>query len=309
MTNWKRKSLNTGLIFASLYFFSTLAGANSMAIVKYNFSFKSKKSTCLLRINDLPTIDNTTIPSGTMSAGFNITPYLENGANRIELLMGPQDNEDPKTLFPDSSCEVVLSKDDDGVTNEMSAYKLIVNDKGGIAAFKSSIENNVYNQKVVEGYAENDNDYGLYKVRGDVVIEGLPTWSWINARPVTELDLHEIRKAYVEMAGLIKLRDIEKLKEITKIANQEIAFTQGVSADLVFSSTDLPAHVMDKSFTLAPINWDEQKLKTYSNGRLFRLGAGFFQISPLQFINQDGEISFAWNPYLSIINGKITVVR
>lgn len=223
--------------------------------------------------------------------------------------MGSQDNEDSKTLFPDSSCEVVISKDDDGVTDEISAYKLIVNDKGQIAAFKNSTENNIYNQKVVEGYTENKNDYDLDKVRGDIAIKGLPTWSWVNARPVTELDLHEIRKAYVEMAGLIKLRDIAKLKERTKIANQEIAFTQGFSADLVFSSTDLPAHVMDKSFTLAPMNWDEQKLKTYSNGRHFRLGVFFFQISPLQFINQDGEISFDWNLYLSIINVKITVVR
>jgi hypothetical protein len=244
-----------------------------------------------------------------MSAGFNITPYIENGVNHIELLMGPQDSKDPKTLFPDSSCEVIFSKSNNNITDKISAYKLIVNEQGNISALKPTAENSIYDNKAVEGYTKNENDYGLYKVHGDIIIHGLPTWSWVNARPVEEHDLQEIKKAYIEFAELIKLRDIAKLKEITKISSQEVAYTQGVSPDFIFSSTDLPAHTMDKNFTLAPINWDEQELITYSNGRIFRLGTGFFQVSPLQFINQNGELSFAWNPYLSIIDGKITVVR
>lgn len=280
-----------------------------MEIPKYKFLLKSKKSTCLFRLNDLPAMDNTTIPSGTMSAGFNITPYLENGANRVELLMGPLDSKDPKTLFHDSSCDVTFSKIDDGVSEKLSTYKIIVDDKENITSLKPETDSDLYDKKIIEGYTKDEKDYGLYKVRGNIIVDGLPKWSWVNSRPVTEHDLHEIRKAYVEIAAMIKLKDIEKLKSITKIANQEIALSQGRTPDFIFSSTDLPAHVMSKDFTLAPINWDEYQLITYNNGRLFRLGVGFFQISPLQFVNSEGEISFGYNPYFSIINGKVTLVR
>lgn len=271
---------------------------------KYRFSFKTHKSTCLLRLNNFPAMDNTTIPSGTMSAGFNITPYLENGANRVELLMGPQDSKDPGTLFPNSTCEVTFSKITEGVSEKVSAYKVIVDNQKNITASKSSPD-----QKITEGYTKDAMDYGLYKVRGDLMVDGLPEWSWVNARPVTEGDLQAIRNAYAEIAALIKRKNIEELKAITQIANQEIALSLGSSSDFIFSSTGLPAHVMSKDFTLAPIDWDEYQLVTYNNGRLFRLAVGFFQISPLQFINPEGEISFGYNPYFSIINGKVTLVR
>lgn len=296
--------LSSIVLIAALW--GCAASANNMIAEKYRFSFKTKKSTCLLRINGLPTIDNATIPSGTMSAGFNITPYLENGANHIELLMGPHDSKDPTTLYPDSSCEVIFRKIKDGISDEISSYKLVVDDHGKITSKKSASEKSKY---YAEGYTRQKNDYGLYKIRDAIIIEGLPAWSWVNARPVTNLDLDAIKKAYTDMAAMIGRRDIVKLKEITNVANQDIAFSQGVSPDFIFSSTDLPAHVMDKNFTLAPINWDEQTLITYANGRIFRFGTGFYQISPLQFINQDGLIIFSYDPYMSIINGKVIVVR
>ncbi|MBI0432208.1 IdsF, partial [Pectobacterium parmentieri] len=69
-----------------------------------------------------PAGDNTTIPSKTMSAGFNLTAFLENGNNDIELLMGPQDYEDPKTLFPDSSCQVIVTKDTETTSTEIANF-------------------------------------------------------------------------------------------------------------------------------------------------------------------------------------------
>lgn len=115
------------LLIAVLWISSVNAGVSFSE--KYLLSFRSDKSTCLFRLNDLPAMDNTTIPSGTVSAGFNITPYLENGANRVELLMGPLDSKDPKTLFHDSSCDVTFSKTDDGASDKISIYKIIVDDK------------------------------------------------------------------------------------------------------------------------------------------------------------------------------------
>ncbi|MEI7159739.1 IdsF, partial [Pectobacterium parmentieri] len=58
-----------------------------------------------------------------------------------------------------------------------------------------------------------------------------------------------------------------------------------------------------------PIDWSKYKIIKYRDGRLFRLGVGFFQNSPLRFINEEGKIAFAYRPYFSIIDGKVTLVR
>ncbi|MBI0570711.1 IdsF, partial [Pectobacterium parmentieri] len=131
---------------------------------KYLFSFKTYKSTCILRVNDLPAVDNTEMDSGTISAGFNLTAFLENGNNDVELLMGPLDHKDPKTLYPDSSCQVIVTKDTETTSTEIANFKLTVNEKGEITANNSATTAN--SSTVFEGYTKNEKDYGFYKVRG-----------------------------------------------------------------------------------------------------------------------------------------------
>ncbi|AOR57563.1 IdsF [Pectobacterium parmentieri] len=274
---------------------------------KYLFSFKTYKSNCILRVNDLPAADNALVYSKTMSAGFNLTAFLENGNNDIELLMGPQNHKDPKTLYPDSSCQVIVTKDTETTSTEIANFKLTVNEKGEITASDSATAAN--SSTVFEGYTKNEKDYGFYKVRGSLKAAGLPRWSWVNATPVTENDLQKIKVAYTDIWMMMKDRDIEGLKKITQISNQEMAFAEGSNTGMMFISTDFPQHVIDKQFTPAPIEWNDYKLRTYRGGRLFRLGVGFFQISPLQFNDFHGEAVFSYNPYFSIIDGKVTLVR
>ncbi|AOR64220.1 hypothetical protein [Pectobacterium wasabiae] len=283
------------------------AKADEMSSEKYLVSFKTYKSTCLLRVNDLPAGDNTTIPSKTMSAGFNLTAFLENGNNDIELLMGPQDYEDPKTLFPDSSCQVIVTKDTETTSTEIANFKLTVNEKGEITANDSAMTAN--SSTVFEGYTKNEKDYGFYKVRGRLKAAGLPRWSWVNATPVTENDLQKIKVAYTDIWVMMKDRDIEGLKKITQISNQEMAFAEGSNTGMMFISTDFPQHVIDKQLTPVPIEWDKYKIIKYRDGRLFRLAIGFFQNSPLKFKNANGDVVFTYNPYFSIIEGKVTLVR
>ncbi|PWC09491.1 IdsF [Brenneria roseae subsp. americana] len=315
MINWKRAIQNIGLILFNINLFLILlwispVRAAEMSSEKYLFSFKSYKSTCLLRVNDLPAVDNTTIYSGTMSAGFNLTAFLENSKNDIELLMGPQNHEDPNTLFPDSSCQVIVSKDTENTSTEIANFRLSVNEKGKITAGESANNGpNAVSSKVFEGYTKNEKDYGFYKVRGSLKIADLPRWSWVNATPVTENDLPKIQRAYADIWTMMKDRDIEGLKAITRISNQEMAFAEGVTTGMVFISTDFPQHVIDKQLTPTPIEWGKYKLITYRNGRLFRLAIGFFQNSPLKFQDPNGNVVFTYNPYFSIIDGKVTLVR
>ncbi|QHQ14504.1 IdsF [Pectobacterium parmentieri] len=274
---------------------------------KYLFSFKTYKSTCILRVNDLPAVDNTEMDSGTISAGFNLTAFLENGNNDVELLMGPLDHKDPKTLYPDSSCQVIVTKDTETTSTEIANFKLTVNEKGEITANNSATTAN--SSTVFEGYTKNEKDYGFYKVRGSLKAAGLPRWAWVNATPVTEDDLQKIKVAYTDIWMMMKDRDIEGLKKVTQISNQEMAFAEGSNTGMMFISTDFPQHVIDKKLTPLPIDWSKYKIIKYRDGRLFRLGVGFFQNSPLRFINEEGKIVFAYRPYFSIIDGKVTLVR
>ncbi|MCU1788110.1 IdsF [Pectobacterium polaris] len=274
---------------------------------KYLISFNTYKSTCLLRVNDLPAADNTKIDSGTMSAGFNLTAFLETGKNDIELLMVPQNHKDPKTLYPDSSCHVIVTKDTETSSTEIANFKLSVNEKGEITASESV--NTANSSTIFEGYTKNEKDYGFYKVRGSLKIDSLPRWAWVNATPVTENDLPKIRMAYADIWTMMKDRDIEGLKKITQTSNEEMAFAEGATTGMMFISTDFPQHVVDKQLTPLPIEWNKYKIIKYRDGRLFRLGVGFFQNSPLRFINSEGKIVFAYRPYFSIIDGKVTLVR
>ncbi|ACX89187.1 conserved hypothetical protein [Pectobacterium parmentieri WPP163] len=274
---------------------------------KYLFSFKTYKSNCILRVNDLPATDNALVHSKTMSAGFNLTAFLENGNNDIELLMGPQNHKDPKTLYPDSFCQVIVTKDTETTSTEIANFKLTVNEKGEITANNSATTAN--SSTVFEGYTKNEKDYGFYKVRGRLKAASLPRWSWVNATPVTENDLKKIKIAYTDIWMMMKDRDIEGLKKVTQISNQEMAFAEGSNTGMMFISTDFPQHVIDKKLTPLPIDWSKYKIIKYRDGRLFRLGVGFFQNSPLRFINEEGKIVFAYRPYFSIIDGKVTLVR
>lgn len=315
MISWKRKTQNTALTLVSMILYFLLVAtfsvkAKEMNGEKYLFSFKSNKSTCILRVNNFPAVDSVRATQGTMSAGFNLTAFLDDGANDIELLMGGIDYDDPKTLFSDSSCEVTISKDTNDSSVKIAEFKLHVNNKGEISASESGDYNGgAFNSKVIEEISNEKVDFGLYKARSTLLLSDLPKWSWVNAKPVTDNDIPAIRKAYEDIMVMINNRDVEGLKKVTKISNDEMSLAEGTSAELMFISTDFPQHVVDKSLTAVPIQWDKYKLVKYRHGKLFRMAVGYYQNSPLKFQNSDGNVVFTYNPYFSIIDGKVTLVR
>jgi hypothetical protein len=315
MTSWIKKTQGTvltlGKVAMCLLLITPLyVKAKDMSDEKYLFSFKSNKSACILRVNNLPAVDSAAAEQRTMSAGFNLTAFLADGNNKIELLAGPRNPKDPQTLFSDSSCEVVISKDNKDSSVEIVRLKLSVNEKGQMSADNSTSYNGgAFNSKITEGYTNNESDYGLYKATTSLILNGLPKWSWVKATPVTDSDLPAIRKAYEDVMVMIKNRDIEGLKKLTKISNEEMGAAEGVSPDMMFISTDFPQHVINKNFSLQSTSWNEYSLKTYCDGRLFRLTKGYYQDSPLEFQEIEGEAVFNYNPYFSIIDGKVTLVR
>lgn len=314
MKKWKGKTQNVALILCNILLFNLLSvssvRAENMIPEKFLVSFKTNKSTCILRINDFPAINSTKARLGTMSAGYNTTAFLANGKNRIELLMGPQKNDDPRTLFSDSSCMAIISKDTRDSSKVIASYKLNVDKEGSITAVDSSVDDSgKLEGRVFEGYTKNKNDFGLYKLESEFYVTGLPRWKWVDATPVTEQDIPKIKKAYENIWMMMKNHDVENLKSITRISNEETAYAEGTTLGMMFISTNFPSRVLDDKLTPLSIDWSRYKLIKYRDGRLFRMGVGFIQNSPLKFQDSDGNVVFTYNPYFSIIDGKVVLVR
>lgn len=315
MMDWKRKTRLIVVFCCNYVFFNFLFGvsflrAETMGDMKYLVSFNTKRSACMAKVNGFPIIDNLTYASGTISTGFNITSFVENGENSIELKMGSIDPNDKNTLYPDSMCQLTITKDTTNSSQEVTSLILSVDDKGNIKASSSSNYDGLLNEgRVDESQSAESKEQDLYQVGRRVTLSGLPRWAWVHATPVSENDLPKIRSAYKEIWGAMKSRDVNALKKMTVISNNEMGRAEGVSADTIFESYDLPRSVVDKSLSLIDLELEEYKLMTYCNGRVFRLGRGIYQISPLKFQDSDGDFPYSYNPYFSIIEGKVVIVR
>lgn len=316
MINSRRKNRLIAYIYYSIILIFTLLNissgkAETMKDVKYLVSFKTKRSACMLRVNGFPIFENFTYSSGTISAGDNITSFIENGKNNIEVLMGLIDPNDKNTLYPDSECEVIITRDTVDSSEMVTTFRLNVDaDKNIIATSSSNYEGYKHEGQITEEQLPEDSTLLLHRFSRDIEFSGIKAWAWVNAdRVVSDKDLPAIQDKYREIWKAIKNRDIKQLKDMATISSQEMGIAEGLSPDIVFESYNLPKNVADADLTPLDLEWDKYKLTTYCGGRVFRLTVGYYQNSPLRLKNKEGQIVYSYDPYLSIIDGKVVIVR
>lgn len=284
--------------------------AESTENVRYSFSFKTYKSACLVRINNVPLLNNFNARSGTVTAGGDINSFSTNGKNQLELVMGALDSDKPETLVTDAWCEVVISRNTHNASEDISTLRLTVDSHKNIVASESSHPRGAENEGVVNIVQSPDDKVNALSGAGrEITLNGIPQWAWEKARKVSEHDMPVIKEAYTQIWQAMKKRDVSALKVMAQMSSQEMAKATGFSADVIFESYDLPQKVQDPSLTTAVLKWDRAELVTYGNGRVFRLAEGVYQNSPLKITNQQGETLFTYNPYFAIIDGKVTIVR
>jgi hypothetical protein len=279
--------------------------------IKYLVSFKTKRSACMVRVNGFPIFDNFTFSSGTIAAGDNITSFIENGKNKIEVLMGSVDSEDKDTLYSDSECEFTITRDTINSSEHVTTLKLTVDDAKNIIATSSSSYDGLEQEgRVFEEQLPEDNWLYLHRFYRDVEFTGIEQWSWVKAdRKVSEKDLPAIKNAYREIWQAIKDRDVKTLKKMTTISSKEMGEAEGISPDIVFESYNLPQNALDINLFILNLDWEKYTLTTYCDGRVFRMARGIYQYSPLRLRNADGKVVYSYNPYLALINGKVVIVR
>ncbi|MDX7992312.1 hypothetical protein [Xenorhabdus littoralis] len=278
---------------------------------KYLLSLNTNRSFCLVRVNGMIAMDNSDSPSGTQSSGINSTSFLENGSNTMELLFSGISFEEE--LYPESWCEATLKKvstySEDGEI--VSHIKLVVDKYGNPVT--EEILKNISNEKAefdFSGMSTAPTERSLFKAKKTYSINGLPDWMWTKAQPVTEKDLPLIRSFYQEIINYFAQKDLDKIWKISQPAWEEWAIADNSNPKIFFNSMEFEEKIDSDKYTVrTEPEWNNFKLISYKNGRLFRLEEGAYGRSPILFDNKVTGDTATYSPYLSIINGKVVIAR
>ncbi|PHM44952.1 hypothetical protein [Xenorhabdus miraniensis] len=275
---------------------------------KYLVSFNTQRSLCVLKINEMVMLENTSSRTGTESSGYNISAFLENGPNTIKLLMGRKSfDRDTEKFHKESWCEATIRR----VTSHGDQGEIISNIKLTVDEHGNVITKNSINQNEKFDYANMSTKKGeknLFSAQKTFSVNGLPNWMWTKATPVTENDLPSIKATYQEISNTFAHRDLDKIWKMSQSAWEEWAIADNSSAKIFFDSMDFDENVKDE-FVITDPDWNSYKLVSYKNGRLFRLESGVLGSSPIIFHNKENNEDTTYNPYLSVINGKIVIAR
>ncbi|MGF1868057.1 hypothetical protein L4D15_22890 [Enterovibrio norvegicus] len=281
------------------------SGASEVDSLRYLVSFKTEKSYCFAYINGFFAADNLKTSSGTVSAGLNATPYLENGTNEIMIKMASINAPNDIDLMPESMCELVISAN-------------TPDKQFNIASVVASADNNLKpTGKETPEYKGNDKigavkegeqkDSILYVVERTFEAKLLPSWVWVNATPFshTPENVQRLKDKYLDLWLLLQRNDINKLEEQADIAMKELASTESMDEHEYWLTIGIEQE-MDGGMKAMPIDWSQYKVKTYKEGRLVRLEDSAGR-TPLKL--EDSDSIFSYNPYLSIVNGKFVITR
>ncbi|MEX5485167.1 hypothetical protein IC611_00900 [Proteus mirabilis] len=134
-----------------------------------------------------------------------------------------------------------------------------------------------------------------------------PPMAMGKSNSVTEDDIPKIRAFYTELRQAFIDKNLDKLKTMGKISWEEMAYADNGSPDIFWKSLNFQER-LEQGYRPNPISWEKYILSTYLNHRIFRYEAGFERLSPIELVSPEGK-NYFYNPYLSIIDGKVTIVR
>ncbi|EMC9672967.1 hypothetical protein VOI13_004492 [Escherichia coli] len=305
------------LLVISLFLFSSYTVAN-MNTTKYSAYFKTQSGVCLLQINGVIYIDTLRGPK-TISTGSDISGWLENGENDIGLAFYPAKT---KNQCDEKNCEVKIVKttrdkqekiitqfkitfDGKSERSDKSAYSIVdVSDVTG-----NKISEGIYNKiKFKNDAAPKDWMTATRKIN----ISDIPDWEWTKATPLSDSSnlRHELMSAYQDLLSDLNKNDLETIKRKYSIALEENVNLDPLSSkDEFFESIGIEDAMKEGALDLHP-DWSKYNIYFYQKNRVFCLAMEESKRnSPIRFYDKNGDFVFAWNPFFSMINGKLVLVR
>ncbi|HBC6258509.1 TPA: hypothetical protein KEW36_000936 [Proteus mirabilis] len=308
--NMKYHSLLKNLFYATLSImalnFSGVTMAKNTMNDIYVINLSSNNAVCGVKINEMLVMHNKKYPKGHYSAGQNISSVLENGKNTLGIIMfnGSVFTGEEK-LTPDMWCEVELKKLSANGNNILISGLRLNGNNDGKMVVSDKYQNN--SEQIYFGGPSRKSEYNLLEAKNQFNIQDLPQWQWEKATPVTEDDIPKIRAFYTELRQAFIDKNLDKLKTMGKISWEEMAYADNGSPDIFWKSLNFQER-LEQGYKPNTINWDEYTFVTYNDNRVFRYEVGFSRLSPIELINSEGR-NYFYNPYLSIIDGKVTIVR
>lgn len=301
----KKQQLTCLAIITLVFTPLIIAGSDKVENVKYLARFNTKKSYCFSTVNGVPTSRNTFTSSGTISTGFNITSIIENGTNSMSVQMVALEAPDDLDLELDSSCELLISANSKKNRYNIASVIATADDKlqpTGRSTPKYSGNNHV--GPVKEDFMH---DSYLYEVQRTFEAKGIPQWKWTTATSFvdTKENVQKLKDKYLDIWLLLKNKDLDVIKHESQISNQEMAQIEGMSPDEWWDSLEIK-DMLTSEKAVVNIDWSQYELKSYNKGRLVRF-ENINGNSPLRV--QDDSEHYTYNPYFSLINGKLVITR
>lgn len=286
--------------------FSGVSMAKNTMNEIYVINLSSNDAGCGVKVNDMLVMKNNNAAEGHYSAGQNISNILTDGQNTLGLIMynGSVIDRGEK-LTSDMWCEVELNKlSENGNSTFISGIQLIGNGDGNLIVSDKYKKNK---DQIYFGKSNRKSEFDVLEAKNQFNLQGLPNWQWEKATPVTETDIPKVQAFYRELQQAFADKNLSKLREMGKISWDEFAYADNSSPEIFWNSLEFK-EMLDEGYKPAKIDWSRYIFSTYEDKRIFRYEIGFSRLSPIKLVSPEGR-TFHYNPYLSIIDGKVTIVR
>ncbi|RXO49294.1 hypothetical protein D0525_01715 [Salmonella enterica] len=253
---------------------------------------------------------------------MDITDSLENGVNNtVGLTFFPSESKVKTDIY---TCEVKIVRSepkepDVVVTN----FKVTFNGENGrpfndSKGYKINDLSDTTHNPIIKGISNRIIFAGEAKPEDwltatrSITVSGVPIWQWTKASPqINDLNLRDkLIVAYKDLINDLRNNDLATIKKKYAIALDEYALAELTDdTDIFFNSIGIVNAVEKGKINPSP-NWDEYKLLTYQNNRIFCLAINNIgRNSPLEFFNAEGKRIFSWNPFFAVIDNKMVLVR
>ena len=282
--------------------------------VLYTANISARTVFCGGMINDFSQLNNLSTTSGTFTAGFNASAFLQPGENTLDLWVAPIGvYEKDNTYRENDRCELSLfGAFPDGTKEELSSLSAtIIDGKPTVATSKLYPDKHQTPLINVGGTTP----HLRTNFTRPIYIKTIPRWRWVDATPIREDNpehMKQLYRAYSNLISLMEKRDFEGLKMAWSLSNREKAM-----AEAYYSSPDEFFDVVGFESTFERYTdgavrprkeWHEYTFKSFMGGRLVRLEDNRSS-SPLMIGSTKEDYLFTVTPYFSMIDGRIVVSR
>ncbi|HHX8749548.1 TPA: hypothetical protein ACVPFL_001694 [Morganella morganii] len=299
------RRVQRGLILSAGLLLGSQLYAEETMKTNYMVSFNTNDALCFVKINDMLVMKNIGAVTGGFAMGQTISSHLQNGKNTLSIAMLHDSIKGDKIVTDNMWCSAKIQDVRQNGTDEyVAAVKLIVRDGKIIpdTGYYNGEGTTFGNSPRLDGAEE-----GFREVSQTFLVGDLPIWPWVNARPVTEADIPAVKAFYEALHNDMKRQDLPAIYQKTRGMWESLAAEQGSTPEKMWESMNYKGY-FEQGYKAVPIDWSGFEFSSYMGGRIFRFEKGYGRVPPLKIKNREGKVSIL-TPYLSIIDGKVTVVN